>query len=152
LWLSAGRRKPTVLLVALFVALLGFEDDWSFQRSSDRSSDPPSMAVLALNVRHYRAGRLQVAEAIKSMDPDVVLITENHFADRDALEEFESALAPYAFRYGRSDEAAIASRLPIVEATEVDLPTRAPTLHHPNRVEDQPSHPHRSFMHARVDF
>jgi len=150
-WLLLGRRRGPAILAVLFVCLLALEDDWTLFHRADRSADRSSIVVLAMNVRHYRAGHRQVADAIKSVDPDVVLISENH-VDGHAIEELEAALAPYSFRSGRSDEAAIASRLPILDATEVELPTRQPTLHHPNRIDEQPSHPHRSFMHARVDF
>jgi endonuclease/exonuclease/phosphatase (EEP) superfamily protein YafD len=151
LWLGAGRRHAAAVLVALFVVLLGLEDDWTLRAHADHPADTPSLSVLALNVRHYWAGHLRVVEAMKSLDPDLVLISENH-VDTNAVQELRADLAPYTFLSGRSDEAAIASRLPILEATEVDLPSRAPTLHHPNRIEDQSTHPHRSFMHARVDF
>jgi endonuclease/exonuclease/phosphatase (EEP) superfamily protein YafD len=152
LWLCVGRRAAAGVLVALFVALLGFEDDWTIRLAhADHPADVRSLSVLALNVRHYRAGRLRVVQAMKALDVDLMLITENH-VDPDAVEELKSELAPYTFLSGRSDEAAIASRLPILEATEVDLPSHAPTLHHPNRIAEQASHPHRSFMHARVDF
>ena len=152
LWLCVGRRAAAGALVVLFVSLLGFEDDWTIHVThADRPADVPSLSVLALNVRHYRAGRLRVVQAMKALEPDLVLITENH-VDPAAVDELKSELAPYTFLSGRSDEAAIASRLPVLEATEVELPSHAPTLHRPNRIAEQPTHPHRSFMHARVDF
>jgi len=151
LWAGLGRRKAPVILVVLFVGLVVLEDDWTVMRPVYDSSDPTAITVLAMNVRHYRAGRTQVVDAIKSVKPDVVLISENH-VDRAAVAELQAALAPYSFRSGRSDEAAVASRLPILSATEVELPSRQPTLHHPNRIEEQDGHPHRSFMHAVVDF
>jgi endonuclease/exonuclease/phosphatase (EEP) superfamily protein YafD len=102
-------------------------------------------------VRYYRAGRAKVAQSIESLDPDVVLLSENRLGAA-GLTELRADFPSYTFVSGRSDETAIASRLPILDAREVELPTKAPSLHRRNRPEDQVGHPHRSFMHARVDF
>ncbi len=152
LCLWVGRRGTAALLAALFIVLLGAEDDWHWQwhRTGLVSAEEPAFTVLALNVRYYRAGRAEVVEGIKSLNPDVVLLSEDRLGG-GGREELQRAFAPYTFYSGRSDEAAIASRLPILDVEEVDLPTRAPTLHRPNRLEEQIDHPPRSFMHARLD-
>jgi endonuclease/exonuclease/phosphatase (EEP) superfamily protein YafD len=148
LWVE--RRGIAALLKVLFLALLGLEDDWRWRGAGIVPIEAPSFTVVALNVRNYVAGHTKVVEGIKSLDPDVALLSENH-VDAAGKEELRTAFAPYTFVSGRSGEAAIASRLPILDATEVDFPSRAPTLRRPNRLEEQVHHPHRSFMHVRVD-
>jgi endonuclease/exonuclease/phosphatase (EEP) superfamily protein YafD len=91
-----------------------------------------------------------VIRGIKSLNPDLVLLSENRL-DAGGVEALQATFAPYALVSGRPDETAIASRLPVLQATEVELPSRAPHLNHPNRLEEQADRPRRSFLHARVD-
>ncbi len=148
--LFVGSRRTGALLVALLLVLLGAEDDWRWHGRTEIPRETPSFSVLALNVRYYRAGRAEVVQGIKSLDPDIVLLSENR-VDASGVNDLKAAFAPYDLVAGRSDETGIASRLPILNATEVDLPSKAPSLHRPNRVEEQVDHPPRSFMHAQVD-
>jgi endonuclease/exonuclease/phosphatase (EEP) superfamily protein YafD len=136
--------------VVLFLVLLGLDDDWRWQGSAIVPSESQSFTVLALNVSHYGAGRAEVVQGIKSLDPDVVLLSENRFGAA-GVGELQAAFAPYTFVSGRSDETAIASRLPILDATQVDLPSKEPFRRRPNRLEERVDHPNRSFMLARVD-
>jgi endonuclease/exonuclease/phosphatase (EEP) superfamily protein YafD len=150
LCLWVGRRGTAAILVVLFLALLGLEDDWRWRGSEIVPFESRSFTVLAINVSHYGAGRATVVQGVKSLNPDVVLLSENRF-DAAGMGELQAAFAPYSFVSGRSDETAIASRLPILDAMEVDLPSKEPSLHRSKRLEERVDRPNRSFMHARVD-
>jgi hypothetical protein len=134
LCLWVGKRGTAAILVVLFLVLLGLDDDWRWQGSGIVPSESQSFTVLALNVSHYGAGRAEVVQGIKSLDPDVVLLSENRFGAA-GVGELQAAFAPYTFVSGRSDETAIASRLRILDATEVDLPSKEPFRRRPNRLE-----------------
>jgi len=108
------------------------------------------LKVAALNVQFYRAGREQVANAVKSMDADVVFLSENAVRPEE-MPALEALFAPLHFYAGRSEETAIVSRHPLRDVKEVELPSFQALLRRPNRLEDQPAHPHRSFLHAQLD-
>ena len=95
----------------------------------------PVLKVAALNVQFYRAGREQVANAVKSMDADVVLLSENAVPPEE-VPELEALFAPLHFYAGRSEETAIVSRHPLRDVKEVELPSFKASLRRPNRLED----------------
>ena len=114
------------------------------------SPGAPVLKVAGLNVQFYRAGRAQVANAVKSMDADVVFLSENAVRP-EQMAELEALFAPLHFYAGRSEETAIVSRRPLRDVKEVELPSFQASLKRANRLEDQLTHPHRSFLHAQLD-
>lgn len=151
LCLWVGSRWTGAILVVLFITLLGLDDDWRWHRSAIVPLESPSLTVLALNVSHYEAGRSQVIQGIKSLSPDVALLSEN-CSGAGSVEELRAAFAPYTLISSRSDDMAVASRLPILSATEVDLPSKEPSHRCDRRLSGQTDQPNRSFMHVRVNF
>ena len=149
LCLWVGRRWSGAILLVLFFALLGLEDDWRWHGSGMVPLESRSLTVLTLNANHYEAGLAKVVQGIKSLNPDVVLLSENCLA-AGRVKELRAAFAPYTLVLSRSDDMAIASRLPILNATEVDLPSREPSLRCPELLGERLDHPNRSFMHVQV--
>ena len=150
LCLWVGRRWTGTTIVLLLIALLALEGDWRWQRGVVAPLDSPSLVVLALNASHYEAGLDRVVNGIKSMNPDVVLLSEN-CRNAGSVEQLRTAFAPYTVAVSRSRDMAIASRLPVLSATEVELPSKEPFRRCSGRLKDGVDHPNRSFMHLRVN-
>ena len=149
---SALRQwRVALVLAATFLALMVLEEDFSFRpRNVSALQGAPVIKVATMNVQYYRAGREQVAEAVKSFDADVVLLSENDVPPEE-VPELEALFAPLHFHSGRPQETAIVSRRPVRAVQEVELPSFQASLFLRNRLEDQTSHPHRSFLHAQID-
>jgi endonuclease/exonuclease/phosphatase (EEP) superfamily protein YafD len=150
LCLWAGRRWTGTAIVLLLLALLGLEGDWRWHRGVVAPLESQSLVVLALNASHYEAGLDRVVIGIKSLNPDVVLLSENCPHD-GSLEQLRTAFGSYTVAWSRSGNIAIASRLPVLSATEVELPSRDTSRRCPQRLKDGNDHPNRSFMHLRVN-
>jgi endonuclease/exonuclease/phosphatase (EEP) superfamily protein YafD len=150
LCLWAGRRRTGTTIVLLLLALLALEGDWRWQRGVVAPLDSPNLVVLALNASHYEAGLDRVVNGIKSVNPDVVLLSENCRVV-GSVEQLRTAFAPYTVAVSRSGDMAIASRLPVLSATEVELPSREPFRRCSRGLKDGVDHPNRSFMHLRVN-
>jgi endonuclease/exonuclease/phosphatase (EEP) superfamily protein YafD len=149
-WALQQRRLALVCVTTFLVLVLVEEDHWWPSRHVPTAAGAPVIKVAGLNVQFYRAGRERVANAVKSMDADVVLLSENAVRP-EQLPEFEALFAPLYFYSGRSEETAIVSRHPLRDVKEVELPSFQASLKRPNRLQDQPTHPHRSFLHAQLD-
>jgi endonuclease/exonuclease/phosphatase (EEP) superfamily protein YafD len=150
LCLWAGRRWSGAILLVLFFALLGLDDDWRWHGGGSIPLQSRSLTVLTFNVSHYEAGVAKVVRGIKSLNPDVVLLSENCLG-AGSVDELRAAFAPYTLVLGRTDDMAVASRLPILNATEVDLPSKEPSRRCSKRLEGRVDHPNRSFLHVRVN-
>ena len=147
----AMRQRSLVLaLSATFAVLLLLDEDLSWPRRAVQIPGAAALKVATLNVQFYRAGHKQVADAVKSMDADVVLLSENALRPED-VPTVQALFAPLHFYSGRYEETAIVSREPAVDAREVELPSFQASLRRPNRLEDVGTRPHRSFLHATLD-
>jgi endonuclease/exonuclease/phosphatase (EEP) superfamily protein YafD len=150
--LSCALRQWRLALAlgGTFLALLIFQDDVSWPRSASPVPGAPVLKVVTLNVQYYRHGREFVADAVKSMDKDVALLSENDVPPAD-VPKLQALFAPLHFYSGRPQETAIVSRMPLRDVKEVELPSFQASLRRPNRLDVQSSHPHRSFLHAQLD-
>lgn len=110
---------------------------------------PWRVKVAALNVQYFTEGPYHVASFLKGLDPDVMVLSE---AEPDALKRsfFSQAMQPYQIHYAQSGDTAIVSRHPVLDLREVRLPTHQPSLSGFNKIAEQKSRPHRTFMHAIV--
>ena len=143
--------RVALMLVATFLALMVLEEDVSFRpRHVSALQSAPVLKVATMYVQYYRAGRQEVAEAVKSFDADVVLLSENDVAPEE-VPELQALFAPLYFHSGRRQETAIVSRRPARAVKEVEPPSFQASLFLRNRLEDQATHPHRSFLHAQID-
>lgn len=149
-WALRQRRLALVCVTTFLVLVFVEEDHWWPGRHVPTAPGAPMLKVAGLNVQFYRAGRERVANAVKSMDADVVLLSENAVRPEE-VPALEALFAPLHFYAGRSEETAIVSRQPLRDVKEVELPSFQASLGHPNRLEDQATHRHRSFLHARLD-
>jgi endonuclease/exonuclease/phosphatase (EEP) superfamily protein YafD len=149
-WALRQRRLALVCVTTFLVLVLVEEDHWWPGRHVPTAPGAPVLKVAGLNVQFYRAGRERVANAVKSMDADVVLLSENAVPPEE-VRDLEALFAPLHFYAGRSEETAIVSRYPLRDVKEVELPSFQASLRWRNRLEDQPTHRHRSFIHAQLD-
>jgi endonuclease/exonuclease/phosphatase (EEP) superfamily protein YafD len=146
-------QQPRLALVCVttFLVLVFVEEDHSWPgRHLPTAPGAPVLKVAALNVQFYRAGREKVANAVKSMDADVVFLSENAVPPEE-VPELEALFAPLHFYAGRSEETAIVSRHPLRDVKEVELPSFKASLRRPNRLEDLRTRGRRSFLHAQLD-
>ena len=145
------QRRLALVCVTTFLVLVFVEEDHSWPgRHVPTAPGAPVLKVAALNVQFYRAGREKVANAVKSMDADVVFLSENAVPPEE-VPELEALFAPLHFYAGRSEETAIVSRYPLHDVEEVELPSFQASLRRPNRLEDRRTRGHRSFLHAQLD-
>ena len=152
LMVLAGRRRvPLAIggLSLLYIVLCGDVSFAEFGRAFVRV-DPAAehLRVAALNVQYYSCGVDSVAAALKKMDADVILLSENSFDSSDQETRFVRSMAPMHYYAGHKNSTAILSRYPIIAAEEVELPSHEASLSGGNDITDQASHPHRSFVHA----
>jgi endonuclease/exonuclease/phosphatase (EEP) superfamily protein YafD len=149
-WALKQRRLALVCVTTFLLLVFVEEDHWWPGRRVPTAPGAPMVTVAALNVQFYRAGREQVANAVKNMDADVVLLSENAVPPGE-MPALEALFAPLHFYAGRSDETAIVSRRPLRDVKEVELPSFQASLYRRNRLADQPTHKRRSFLHAQLD-
>jgi len=154
LFLLSGARKMALWVGGVYLAfVLGF-GDFSLQKADALSvqtiNQAPKLSVVALNVRYYSYGLDMFIDAIRDMDADLYLLSEN-VLNGSERQKLESALQPgLSFLMGRQEETAIISRYPVIDFREVELPSRQASLFENNEVALQERNPHRSFLHARV--
>jgi endonuclease/exonuclease/phosphatase (EEP) superfamily protein YafD len=149
-WGLGAKRTSAAVVAAYAIGVVPYSD---FSLWTSRSHSPASSAklsVMALNVQYYSFGAHNVFQAIKSVDADVALLSEN-VLDASEAEAAQRELFPRSFRMGKSGETAIASKYPILEFKEVELPTFQASLSGPGRLEDLETKAHRSFTHAVID-
>ena len=149
-WLSRARKFSLALLASFAFGVLPHSDfSW---RSQPRQPNPAAsrLSVVALNVEYYSFGVQSVVQALKQIDADVALLSEN-VLDESQAQAVSAALHPSSFRMGKSGETAIASKYPVLEFKEVELPTFQASLWGPSRLEQGQSKVHRSFSHAVID-
>ncbi len=113
----------------------------------------PTLKVMAWNVQYYDFGVEKVIAAIKNQNPDVVLLSE-HILDGLGSKQkklYEAMVKPYRVYTGDFGDTAILTKLPVLEAEEVFLPSRQTNLVGANLLEEQILNRHRSFMRVRVN-
>jgi len=154
LWFLGHRR---IAMIGAFLSLgyfLAFGDISPTPLTSlwnGRAASGRVLSVSALNVRYYSEGFREVMDAIRTMNADVVLLSENTM-DSTQVSELPSLLPNYKYCPGHQNSTAILSRLPLLSFQEIDLPSHEASLSGGNDVAEMSSHPHRSFTHAQVLF
>ena len=145
------QRRLALACITTFLVLVFVEDDLSWPgRHVPTAPGAPVLKVAGLNVQFYRAGRERVVNAVKSIDADVVLLSENAVPPEE-VPDLEALFAPLHLYAGRSEETAIVSRYPLHDVKEVELPSFQASLRRPNRLEDRRTRGRRSFLHAQLD-
>ncbi len=153
-WILGNKKTAVISLLLFFMFFISF-GDFSFKskgtsQHSDQSTNGHKLSVIALNVRYYSYELKKVIKAIKEMDADLYLISENVLSTEEQ-QTLEKELYPWTFHMGRQEGTAIISRFPIVDFKEVVLPSKQASLSKPNEVERQHLNPNRSFVHATVN-
>ena len=151
--LTVSRRLALGLLLLTTCNILLFGDvsyQMLFHGPPPAAGNHPQLRVSTINVRYYSEGVAETLRAIRGLDSDVALLSENVLtaAQRQQMAEH---LGDYTFHAGKNGETALLSRLPVLSVQEVDLPSKQASLHGPNTVESTQDNPNRSFMHAVVD-
>lgn len=154
LFLVIGDRKTGLATLVVFLLFFLLYGDIAFTRKGHMPSpNVPSdrqISVIALNLRYYSYGLERVVAAIREMDADVYLLSENVISKPNRL-KLERMIHPWRFFMGRQAGTAIISRLPVIQFKEIELPTRQASLNKSNEIEEQHLNPNRSFVHAVVD-
>lgn len=148
----AWRRLARGLVIIQLLSIL-FYEDYTIPKGVQPRPTPltlPSLRVMAWNVQYYDSGIERVLAAIKAEEPDVVLLSE-HVLRPPFRGLFELMAHPYRVVSSAAGDAAILSRLPILESEEVELPSRQTNLVGANLMESQVLHPRRSFVRVKVD-
>jgi endonuclease/exonuclease/phosphatase (EEP) superfamily protein YafD len=148
-WIFGARRICFALAAAYGVCVVP-HSDFSLRTAPKPSGSAPRLSVMALNVQYYSFGVHNVVQAIKRLDADVALLSEN-VLDQAEVEAVSRELYPSSFRMGRSGETAIASKYPMRDFKEVELPTFQASLSGPSRLDQAATGPHRSFSHAVIE-
>ena len=154
LWLLGHRRIAMIgafLSLGYFIAFGDLSAAPLGSLWSGGSSPGAILSVTALNVRYYSEGFREVMDAIRTMNADVVLLSENTM-DSTQVAELRSLLPGYTYCPGHPNSTAILSRLHILSFREIDLPSHEASLSGGNDVAGMSSHPHRSFTHAQILF
>jgi endonuclease/exonuclease/phosphatase (EEP) superfamily protein YafD len=151
-WLARSKWTSAVALAAYLLLVCPHADLGFGKRTEHRSeaTASPKLSVVALNVQYYAFGIETVTRALKQINADVALLSEN-VLDEAGIELARRELAPLTLRVGRSGETAIVSRFPVLEFKEVELPTFQASLWGTNRLEEANRGVHRSFVHAVLD-
>ena len=149
-WILRARRMCVVLAGVYGIAVLPHSDFSLRADPREPSAKAARLSVLALNVQYYSFGVQSVVKAIKGVDADVALLSEN-VLDGPEAEAVARELSPSSFRMGKSGETAIASKYPILDFKEVELPTFQASLWGPDQLDKIEARPHRSFSHAVID-
>lgn len=146
------RRLARSILVVQLMAILLFEDYSipSIDKGRPTPLNFPSLRVMAWNVQYYDSGIERVLAEIKRHEPDVVLMSE-HVIRREFTDIFALMAYPYQLVTGQHGDAAVLTRLPILETEEVMLPSRQTNLVGANLLDGQILNPRRSFVRVKVD-
>jgi endonuclease/exonuclease/phosphatase (EEP) superfamily protein YafD len=150
---AARRLREGLVALAVSLAFLALFGDYSLAPIWHRAPSAPAarrFSVCAFNVQYYHEGIDRVAEAIRASAPDVALLSENVLPP-GGEERMRALLEGYTFFWGRPESTAIATRLPLIRAREVELPSRQASLKGSNTIEEVSARPHRAFTHAEVD-
>lgn len=144
-------RRSALVLCAIHTAFFLAFGDYNLSALWYRPAthSPWQLKVASLNVQYFTEGPINVASFLKSLAPDVMLLSE---AEPDALKRsfFTKAIKPYEIHYAERGDTAIVSRHPILEIREINLPTHQPSLSGFNKIAEQKQRPYRTFMHAIV--
>jgi len=149
-WMVGAKKTGIGLVVAYAIGVVPHSDFSLNTRAAPAPVNAARLSVVTLNVQYYSFGVENVVRAIKQLDPDVALLSEN-VLDESEAQTVVRELHPRSFRMGRSGETAIVSKYPMVSFKEVELPTFQASLWGPNTLERAQDRPHRSFSHAVID-
>ena len=152
-WIIGDKKSSAVSLLVYLGFFLWF-GDFSFNRKNVPEQPGrftgQKLSVIALNVRYYSYDIDKVIAAIKKMNADLYLLSENTLSPQERR-TLVSELHPWTFQMGRQDGTAIISRFPVVDFKEIVLPTKQASLSKPNQISRQHQNPNRSFVHAKID-
>ena len=153
-WVIGDKKSSIISLLVFLMFFLSFGDFSFSSKGTSQHPDPSTnghkLSVIALNVRYYSYELKKVIKAIKEMDADLYLLSENVLSTEEK-QIIEKELYPWTIHMGRQEGTAIISRFPIVDFKEIVLPSKQASLSKPNKVESQHLNPNRSFVHATVD-
>lgn len=137
----------TVITLIYLAAFGDFSLSFLIPQKKPLATDSPKISVVALNVQYYSNGLQKVLGGIRSLNPDVVLLSENTLTD-SLYNVAKNLLYPMEFYMGHSNSTAIISKYPVQEFKEINLPSHEASLSGSNDIQDQYRHPLRSFTHA----
>lgn len=152
-FLLGFRKSASVYLTIFFIYFFHFSDGSVLASFNIEPSIPRNNADIsasAVNVRYYSYGMENVITAIKEINADVVLISENELSP-DEKERIDSISHPYYFIDGRPGGTAIMSKFPVVKHREIEFPSHQASLKSKNDIDKLKVNPKRTFIHAVVN-
>ena len=153
LWLfGLGWRRRAAFLALLQLLYFGVFGDYSLQslRRFEDATGKRRFKAIAFNVQYFTEGAVRVAEHLKALEPDVMLLSEAEGGAK-TRRVFATAVSPYQVYYARKGDTAIVSRYPLIAFHEVPLPSFQPSLSGFNQTETQYRNLRRTFVHALLD-
>jgi endonuclease/exonuclease/phosphatase (EEP) superfamily protein YafD len=154
LFFFSGRRAIAIIITFIAFAYVAAFGDFSLSflvpNKKPAAGASKKISVMALNVQYYSNGLKKVFSEVRSLNPDVVLLSENTLSD-SLFKIAEHIISPMQFYMGHSNSTAILSKYPVLEFKEINLPSHEASLSGSNDIQDQQSHPYRSFTHAILD-
>lgn len=149
--LLAGNKKLAGAAAVLYIIFfLCYGDIALIKPEYDIPEESTKVSVLALNVQFYNHGLKKVIKAIKNIDADISLLSENVLSEEE-IEYVKKEMAPQFFFMGKAESPALISKYPVIEWKEIELPSHQASLSGGNKLEEQHLNPHRSFVHAIID-
>jgi endonuclease/exonuclease/phosphatase (EEP) superfamily protein YafD len=154
LFFLCGRRMVAAIFTIIAITYVAAFGDFSLsflvQKNKPEVWTSKKISIMALNVQYYSNGLQKVLGGIQSLNPDVVLLSENTLSD-SLYKIAKRIVRPKQFYMGHSNSTAIISKYPVLEFKEINLPSHEASLSGSNDIQDQYRHPYRSFTHAVLD-
>jgi endonuclease/exonuclease/phosphatase (EEP) superfamily protein YafD len=154
--LAGGMRRAAASCALLAMTVYFVGGDYSFASVLRTKADEPKsvigppVTVVALNVEYFAEGERKVLGTLAQMDADIYLLSEVAFDDSGST-LLRSLMPGFQVFAGHRNSTAILTRLPLLSAQEVGLPSHEASLSAGNDVASMQSHPHRTFIDAVVD-
>jgi endonuclease/exonuclease/phosphatase (EEP) superfamily protein YafD len=146
------KTRISALLAVMFLLFYSIHGDHSLWRLSawhqPEKKTGDCITVLTLNVAQFYHGIDRVTSLLKERNPDVICLQEYDTPGADRRAEIGAAFSPCHVALGEKCDSAIASKYPIEEFHEVQLPSLQPG-YNANTPENQVMQ-HRYFVHAVI--
>jgi endonuclease/exonuclease/phosphatase (EEP) superfamily protein YafD len=138
-----------VLMIIFTLLLHDFSLKYLHREKPDRQNEYENLSVVAYNVHYYSAGIGQISEFLKSLEHDVILLSES-FLPVDNLDSLKKNMNEYSVITDGHD-LTILSRYPVLNHKIVELPTYLASFTCSNDIDSLKARGiHRSFVHAII--
>lgn len=138
-----------VLMITFTLLLHDFSLKYLHRQKPDRQNEYENLSVVAYNVHYYSAGIGHISEFLKSLEHDVILLSES-VLPIDNLDSLKKNMNEYSVITDGHD-LTILSKYPVLNQRVVELPTYLASLRCSNDIDSLKARGiHRSFVHAII--